>query len=162
MIYRLPDSLQQAKLLVGTRLQVWVQPEEDQPGRWHPAKIVQASYELGDGGDPINLGRHFLMRSVHHTQSIDSPLLQGACVNIWCFCPCRYDGAEEDTEHISFAEVFNGVTSQGESAVRVVKMPAEARRLLEDLRRKTSAGPHITALCSQCDAEAPPEALSNR
>ena len=72
MIHRLPDSLQQAKLLVGTRLQVWVQPEEDQPGRWHPAKIVQASYGLGDGGDPINVGKHFLVRSVHQALILHS------------------------------------------------------------------------------------------
>ena len=56
---------------------------------------------------------------------------------------CRYDEpyeAEEDREeHISFAEAFNGVTGPGVCAVRVVETPAVARRLLEDLRFKTTA-----------------------
>ena len=56
---------------------------------------------------------------------------------------CRYDEpyeAEEDREeHISFAEAFNGVTGPGVCAVRVVETPAGARRLLEDLRFKTTA-----------------------
>ena len=61
---------------------------------------------------------------------------------------CSYDEAEEDTEHISFAEVFNGVTEQEGCAVRVVETPAEARRLLEDLRHKTTAEKGKAALHS--------------
>ena len=55
--------------MVGTKVQVWVQPEEDQPGRWHPAQIVEVS-ELGNDGEPIEPieeGTHFLLRLVTTT-----------------------------------------------------------------------------------------------
>ena len=142
MRYRHPDSVQQAQLLVGTKVQVWLQPEEDQPGRWHSAVIVGASV-LGDDGKLIETGTHFLLRLVHHRPGA-LPLHSCTRVNICCSCTCRYDepyGAEEDRdhEHISFAEAFNGVTGQKACAVRVVETPAGARRLLEDLRVKTPA-----------------------
>ena len=44
-----------------------------------------------------------------------------------------------DREHISFDEAFNGFTEEGEVGVEVVETPAEAGRLLEDLRVRTAA-----------------------
>lgn len=113
MTYRRPNSLQQAQPLVGTRVQVW----GDQPGRWHPATLVEALHdELGDDGEPIK-GCH-----THFLLSYDEP----------------YE-AQVDREHISFDEAFNGFTEEGEVAVEVVETPAEAGRLLEDLRVRTAA-----------------------